>query len=107
MYDIKKDIKGGKYIMKMKKDQYVLYKGLPLVRDGDLICYGDLNEKYILTLNILGKDTKDSPNMIMVQICHSDDRNKIVKGKQAFKKDLYEALDLGSIWLEQIIKESK
>lgn len=91
--------------MELNKDQYVLYKGLPLVRDGDVLCYGDLNEKYILTLNILAKDDKENPNMIMVQICHSNDRNKIVKGKQAFKKDLFEALDLGGIWLEQILKE--
>ncbi|MBO5092684.1 MAG: hypothetical protein J6K52_03890 [Clostridia bacterium] len=93
--------------MELKKDQYVLYKKLPLIRDGDTICYGDLNEKYILTLNILGKDDKENPNMIMVQICHANDRNKIVKGKQAFKKDLYEALDLGGIWLEQVIKDNK
>ena len=35
------------------------------------------------------------------------DKNKIVKGKQAFKKDLFEALDLGGIWLEQILKEDR
>ena len=92
--------------MEMKKDQYVLYKGLPLVRDGDTICYGDLNEKYLLTLNILGKDKNDNPNMIMVQICHSSDTKKLVKGKQAFKKNLFEALDLGIVWLEQTIKEN-
>lgn len=92
-------------IMEINKDQYVLYKGLPLVRDGDVLCYGDLSEKYILTLNILGKDDKNQPNMIMVQICHSNDRNKIVKGKQAFKQDLFEALDLGRVWLEHTIKE--
>ena len=103
---LKKNLKGG-INMELKKNQYLLYKGLPLVRDGDMLCYGDLNEKYILTLNILGKDDKDVPNMIMVQICYTSDRNKIVKGKQAFKQDLYDALDLGSIWLEQLIKEDK
>ena len=88
--------------MELNKNQYVLYKGLPLVRDGDVLCYGDLNEKYILTLNILAKDASENPNMIMVQICHTNDRNKIVKGKQAFKKDLFEALDLGGIWLDKL-----
>lgn len=92
--------------MELKKDQYVLYKGLPLVRDGDMLCYGNPEEKYILTLNILGKDDKGNPSMIMVQICHTADKNKIVKGRQAFKPDLYEALDLGRIWLEQVIKEN-
>lgn len=91
--------------MELNKNQYVLYKGLPLVRDGDMLCYGDLEEKYILTLNILGKDDKEKPNMILVQICHTNDRNKIVKGKQAFKNDLYEALDLGREWLYHILKE--
>lgn len=91
--------------MELNKNQYVLYKGLPLVREGDMLCYGNLDEKYILTLNILAKDDKNLPNMIMVQICHSNDRNKIVKGKQAFKPDLYEALDLGRIWLEHLNKE--
>ena len=90
--------------MELSKNQYVLYKGLPLVRDGDMLCYGDLDEKYILTLNILAKDGNNNPNMIMVQICHSSDRNKIVKGKQAFKNDLYEALDLGREWLEHLRK---
>ena len=90
--------------MELKKDQYVLYKGLPLVRDGDLLCYGSMDEKYILTLNILSNDEKGQPNAIMVTICHTNDRNKIVKGKQAFKNDLYEALDLGREWLEHIIK---
>ena len=91
--------------MELNKNQYVLYKGLPLVRQGDMICYGNLDEKYILTINILAKDDKEQPNMVMVQICHSDDKNKIVKGKQAFKPDLYEALDLGRIWLEHLNKE--
>ena len=91
--------------MELNKNQYVLYKGLPLVRDGDMLCYGDLEVKYILTLNILGKDDKEKPNMILVQICHTNDRNKIVKGKQAFKNDLYEALDLGREWLYHILKE--
>ena len=66
-------MKGGN-IMELNKNQYVLYKGLPLVRDGDVLCYGDLNEKYILTLNILAKDSNENPNMIMVQICHTNDR---------------------------------
>jgi hypothetical protein len=96
-------LKGGAK-MELNKNQYVMYKGLPLVREGDTICYGDLNEKYMLILNILSKKGNGEPDMIMVQICYTEDKNKIVKGKQAFKNGLYEALDLGIIWLEQIIK---
>lgn len=93
--------------MELTKNQYVMYKGLPLVREGDTICYGDPNDKYILMLNILSKKANGEPDMIMVQICHSSNRNKIVSGKQAFKNDLYDALDLGSIWLEHLNKEGE
>ena len=93
--------------MELSKNEYVMYKGLPLVREGDTICYGDLNEKYMLMLNILSKKENGEPDMIMVSICHTEDKNKLVKGKQAFKNSLFEALDLGSIWLEHLIKESK
>ena len=71
--------------MELKKNQYVLYKGLPLVREGDMLCYGDVDEGY----------DYDAVQSAV---------NKIVKGKQAFKSDLYEALDLGREWLEHLLK---
>ena len=39
--------------MELNKNQYVMYKGLPLVREGDTICYGDLSENYMLMLNFV------------------------------------------------------
>ena len=93
--------------MELNKNEYVMYKGLPLVREGDTICYGDLNEKYMLMLNILSKKENGEPDMIMVQICHTENRNKIVSGKQAFKNGLYEALDLGIAWLEHLNKDGE
>ena len=93
--------------MELNKNEYILYKGLPLVREGNTICYGDLNEKYMLMLNIISEKENGEPDMIMVQICHTGDKNKIVKGKQAFKNGLFEALDLGVEWLKHIIKEDK
>lgn len=93
--------------MELDKNQYVVYKGLPLVRDGATIYYGDLNDKYLLVLNILSEKSNGEPDMIMVQICHTENRNKIVSGKQAFKNGLYEALDLGIAWLEHLNKEGE
>jgi hypothetical protein len=93
--------------MELNKNEYIMYKGLPLVREGNTICYGDLNEKYMLMLNIISEKENGEPDMIMVQICHTEDKNKIVKGKQAFKNGLYDALDLGIIWLEHLNKEGE
>ncbi|MGM9664985.1 MAG: hypothetical protein ACI3XX_00405 [Eubacteriales bacterium] len=87
----------------MDKPQYIEYKGLPLVREGDVICYGDLSEKYMLLLNILTKKADGEPDAILVQICHTDDRQKIEK--QSFKNGLYDALDLGVEWLEHMLKD--
>ena len=89
--------------MEDKKPQYLEYKGLPLVREGDCFCYGDPSEKYILILNVLTKKENGEPDAILVQISQTNDKNKIAK--QAFKNGLFEALDLGTIWLEQMIKE--
>lgn len=91
--------------MELNKNEYIMYKGLPLVREGNTICYGDLNEKYMLMLNIISEKENGEPDMIMVQICHTEDKNKIVKGKQAFKNGLFDALDLGVEWLKHIVKE--
>ena len=91
--------------MELNKNEYIMYKGLPLVREGNTICYGDLNEKYMLMLNIISEKENGEPDMIMVQICHTEDKNKIVKGKQAFKNGLFDALDLGGEWLKHIVKE--
>ena len=33
--------------------KYLEYRGKPLVREGDTICYGDMNEKCILILEII------------------------------------------------------
>ena len=90
--------------MELNKNEYIMYKGLPLVREGNTICYGDLNEKYMLMLNIISEKENGEPDMIMVQICHTEDKNKIVKGKQAFKNGLFDALDLGVEWLKHIVK---
>jgi hypothetical protein len=61
----------------------------------------------MLMLNIISEKENGEPDMIMVQICHTEDKNKIVKGKQAFKNGLFDALDLGVEWLKHIIKEDK
>ena len=35
------------------KGKYLEYKGKPLVREGNTICYGDMTEKYVLLLEIM------------------------------------------------------
>ena len=87
-----------------KKSDFLMYKDKPLVREGDTICYGDLNEKYILVLEIMSykqEDGKKLPDKILVQVVESEDQNKIVR--QGEKNGLFEAFGYGLIWLEQAL----
>lgn len=96
-YDTTRPLTGGKYLM---------YKGKPLVREGDTICYGDLHEKYVLVLEIMSyKQDGDEtlPDKILVQVLESADQTKIYR--QGSKSGLFEAFGYGLIWLEQALKQ--
>ena len=82
--------------------KYLEYKGKPLVREGNTICYGDMNEKCILVLEIMSYKEVDGnqlPDKIFIQIIDSKDPNKIIK--QGDKNGLYDAFSLGLVWLER------
>ena len=82
------------------------FKGRPLVRCDKTIYYGDMGDKYVAMLQILGKSPfKDTmlPNKVSVQIWSTDDelrpRDRIIKKTE--KNNLYDALNIASIWLER------
>lgn len=85
---------------------YLEYKGRPLVREGNTICYGDMSEKCILVLEIM--NTKEVgghtvPDTILIQILDSKDSTKILK--QGQKNGLYDAFTLGVVWLERMLQD--
>ena len=76
---------------------YLEYRGWPLVREENTICYGDMNEKCYLLLEIMSY--KDNlPDKILIQVVDSKDPNNILR--QGAKNGLYEAFNLGVIWLD-------
>jgi len=90
--------------------KYLEYKGRPLVREDNTICYGFMEDPYILQMTIMttkpyhGHDVADK---VLIQILKTDAslsaQEKIVK--QDMKNSLTEALDLGIIWLERLLAE--
>ena len=89
---------------KVVSGKYLEYKGKPLVREGNTICYGDMNEKYILVLEIMSYKEVDGnslPDKIFIQVIDSKDPNKIIK--QGEKNGLYDALSIGFVWLERAL----
>lgn len=92
--------------IKLVDGKYLEYKGKPLVREGDTICYGDMNDKCILILEILSykkEDGKELPDNIFIQVVDSKNQTNILR--QGSEKGLFEAFDLGLIWLEHELKK--
>lgn len=88
--------------------QYLMYKGRPLVRGENTICYGFLEDPYILQMTIMTTKQlrdKEVPDKVLIQIMKTDKslsaQERIVK--QDMKSGLYEAFDLGLIWLERLL----
>lgn len=92
--------------MNLVRGKYLEYKGKPLVREGDTICYGDMSEKCILILEIISykeQDGKRLPDKIMIQVIDSKDPNKIIR--QGSYTGLHDAFSMGEIWLEQALQQ--
>ncbi len=95
---------------KSKEKQYLYYKGKPLVRCGDTIYYGSMADKYVIELKVLTtKKVKDLEvaDKVQIQLKYTDPdlrtRDKVVK--QSERRGLYNAMDIGSIWLERALNE--
>ena len=84
-------------------EEFLEYKGRPLVRQGDDIYYGDLADKYYVYMMILGdkkspKSGEDIPGTIMVQLLDSETKKP---EKQSITKGLAEALEFADAWLSR------
>ncbi|GMB10738.1 MAG: hypothetical protein NkDv07_0662 [Candidatus Improbicoccus devescovinae] len=92
----------------MGNDKQLKYKGKPLVRCGEIILYGDINENYIIRI-IINKVSKISglniSNDVTVQLVRSGPMaHGVCKAiKTSHKPGLYEAMDLGSAWLDRAL----
>jgi len=87
---------------------YIIYRNRPMVREDNVVCYGNLDEKYILQLVIMTeKKFKESvvPDKVAVQLMSTDKSlspsEHIVK--QSLQDGLSNALDLGITWLERAL----
>ena len=88
---------------------FSLYRGKPIVRKDNVICYGDPKEKAVLVLTVLTfKDVlgEQVPNDILIQVQSTDTSLPITERslKQGMKKGLAEALDFGAAWLHSALQ---
>ena len=82
------------------ENKIMSYKGKPLVRKGSVISFGDVKEdKYTLMLEI--KETKqengiDAASKVFIAIKDTEDDSFVKFGE---KDSLYDAFEIGEIWL--------
>lgn len=94
-----------------KEEAFLTYRGKPLVRCGDTIYYGNMNDKFVIKISVKSslelQDLKISEK-VSVRLIDTDplliSDKKIMKISE--KDGLYNALDIGSIWLKRALETS-
>ena len=89
-----------------KKEEFLTYKGYPLVRNGKTIYYGNSYDQFINMMQIAStKQSGDTEiaDKILIQLLNTDPdispRQRIVK--KSDKKGLYAAMDIATVWLQR------
>ena len=82
-------------------EEFVEYKGKPIVRQGDDIFYGDLSDKYYVHMIVMGdkkspKCDAEIPGQILVQLIESSTK---AISKQKPVMGLAEAFEYAEAWL--------
>ena len=97
---------------KYVEGQNLIFRGKPLLREGNTFCYGSMSDKYVLFMMVLSNKTvKDEngkeveiPDKILLQVLSTDTslppHERVVK--QFDRNGLFDAMDIGLIWLDRL-----
>ena len=90
--------------------EFLNYKGRPLVRCGDTLYYGNMEDKFVIQLTIKDKEPDGditSAKKILVQLLDTDTSVDPLKRiiKKSEKEGLYNAMDIGSVWLQRALEK--
>ncbi len=95
---------------KKNDNKFLEYRGKPLVRCGNTIYYGKMTDPYVIMLQITSTKTFNDievADRVLIQLLNTDPdcrpRERIVKKSE--KKGLYNAMDIGTIWLERALEK--
>ena len=93
----------------MAEKEFSTYKGRPLVRCGDELYYGSMEDRFVIRMQIKSKKEVNglevSEKVAIQLLCTDPDlspRKQLVKASE--KNGLYLALDIADIWLERALK---
>lgn len=93
----------------MAEKEFSTYKGKPLVRCGDELYYGSMDQRFVIRMQIKSKkqvgDLEVADKVAIQLLCTDPDlspRKQLVKSSE--KNGLYLALDIADVWLERALK---
>lgn len=87
------------------------YKGKPLVRCGNEIYYGSMSDPYVLYLQVLtnktenGQEQADKIHLVLLSTNTAKPLPERIM-RQTTKQGLFNALDIGGIWLEKALSDA-
>ncbi len=93
----------------MAEKEFSTYKGKPLVRCGDELYYGSMDQRFVIRMQIKTKkevNGMEIADKVAIQLLCTDPdlspRKQLVKSSE--KNGLYLALDIADVWLERALK---
>ncbi|MBC8570094.1 hypothetical protein [Zongyangia hominis] len=97
--------------MAQDKQQFLTYKGRPLVRSGKTLYYGSMSDESVVMLQILSTKEEEGMDMasrVSVQMISTDTTKSPAERilKKSEQDGLYNALDIASIWLDRLDKQN-
>lgn len=95
---------------KKQQKKVLMYKGHPLMRKDNLIYYGSMADKYIVMMQVLDSEKSGDLSVskrVSVSLQYTDpdlkSKDRIIKKSE--KDGLWNALDIGVIWLERALAQ--
>jgi len=91
-----------------KKLDELMYKGRPVIRRGNKIYYGFIDDDYIVEIDIKESENVDGLEMtskakiaLLMNKTHFQEKERPVKKSE--RQGLFDALDLANAWLEDAL----
>lgn len=93
-----------------ENQEFLRYKGLPLVRCKDVLYYGNMSDKYVIRLKVLETENVGdikSATKVAVELYLTDNSLEESQrvSKTSEKGGLYDAMDIGAIWLKRNLEK--
>ena len=90
----------------------LIYREKPLLRDGNILYYGDFKENFIVRFTILESEKVNDLDMatkVVIELLEKsgDDIKTAKLTKKAERTSMWSALDIGIYWLEDILEMEK